>query len=213
MVRRSGTYEEAVDRALLGSVRPGDVVWDVGANVGHYSVKLADSVGHRGRVFAFEPSPANRERLGANATGHANITILPYGLSSQPGRVAFVQGDDQIGATSRLARPEDGASPSLHEIDLRRGDDLIKAGEVSPPDALKIDVEGHELEVLDGLAETLRDPRLRALVIEVHFGLLERSGKHDAPRLIEARLASAGFGLTWIDASHIHATRGASPKG
>jgi FkbM family methyltransferase len=207
MLRRSSKYEEAVDKALLASVQPGDIVWDVGANIGHYSVKLADRVGDGGRVLAFEPSPSNLERLRATTSAYSNITVMQIGLSSTAGRAHFVQGEDQIGATSRLSRPSETAEANAVEVELTRGGDLVASGAVPQPDAIKIDVEGHELEVLEGLSEVLTNPQLRALVIEVHFGLLAEAGRASAPKDIERLLERAGFKRSWIDASHLHATR------
>lgn len=203
LVMRKRDYEEDVDKALLGSVRAGDVVWDVGANVGHYSVRLAEVVGPQGRVYAFEPSAVNRLQLTKATCTHANISIMPYGLSSAAGRLAFAQGEDQIGATSRLVRDGDGSDM----VELRRGDALVSGGDAKQPDAIKVDVEGHELDVIEGLGEVLDSPQLRALVVEVHFGLLAKEGRADVPGLIEQRLAKAGFRLSWIDSSHLLAVR------
>ena len=52
---RSRGYEQALTRAMHSAVRPGDVVWDVGANIGEYAAQFADWVGLDGRVYAFEP--------------------------------------------------------------------------------------------------------------------------------------------------------------
>ncbi len=50
-------YEQKFRHAMLNTIRPGDIIWDVGANVGHYSTVFSDVVGSIGRVFAYEPSP------------------------------------------------------------------------------------------------------------------------------------------------------------
>ncbi len=194
-------YEEEVDRALLSAVRPGDQVWDVGANVGHYSSRLAHAVGPRGRVFAFEPSPLNRQRLAETASGFANIVIMPFGLSVRSGQVAFQQGADEIGATSRLSR--ETAGDGMVSVELHRGDEVVASGIATTPNAIKIDVEGHELEVLEGLGVVLSSPTLRAVVVEVHFGLLAKDGRADVPNRIESTLRDAGFTLRWIDRSHL----------
>ena len=54
------TYEARFMRALNARVRPGDVVWDIGANVGMYTQQFAHAVGRSGRVIAFEPAPTKR---------------------------------------------------------------------------------------------------------------------------------------------------------
>jgi hypothetical protein len=86
---------------------------------------------------------------------------------------------------------------------------VVESGEVDAPNVIKIDVEGHEYEVLLGIPTLLRDRRLRAVLVEIHFALLEDTGRSDQPRLIETTLLEAGFEIDWIDLSHLLATRGA----
>jgi hypothetical protein len=73
---------------------------------------------------------------------------------------------------------------------------------------MKIDVEGFEDEVLEGMPRVLADPRLRAIFLEVHFKLLEQRGKAEAPIHIERMLQSLGFNTRWFkDRSHLQALR------
>jgi FkbM family methyltransferase len=205
------SYEAAVDSALLGALRSGDVIWDVGANVGLYTAKMAALTGPAGRVFAFEPSPTNLERLRTVADAHANVSVMACGLSSRSGTLQLVQGDDDLGATSRLAGA-DGAQTegAVFTVDLRTGDEVIRSGNSAIPNVVKIDVEGHELRVLEGMRETLRERRLRSIIVEVHFGLLAAGGESSAPKAIEAMLSEAGFRLRWIDSSHLLGVRPAT---
>lgn len=205
---RSGkNYEAAVDEALLGALRPGDIAWDIGANVGLYTRKIAERVGAGGRVYAFEPSPANAAQLKANCATLANVTLLNCGLSSQAGRTKFLQGSDDIGATSRIVGAGDIGANALQDVELRRADDIVASGTAPVPDVVKIDVEGHEYDVLEGMADVLANRRLRTLIVEVHFGLLADAGRPEVPGLIERRLASNGFETRWIDPSHLLASR------
>ncbi len=96
-----------------------------------------------------------------------------YGLSSTERQVKFVQGSDDLGATSHLAGADE-TDPQYDVVELWRGDSLIQRGDVETPNVLKIDVEGHELDVIEGMVLASEDRRLRALVIEVHCGLLWR---------------------------------------
>ena len=72
---------------------------------------------------------------------------------------------------------------------------------------MKIDVEGFEYEVIAGLGDVIREPSLRALGIEVHFGILKERGDEKAPARIERYLKDAGFDVSWADPSHILAVR------
>ncbi len=204
-LRASSSYEVAVDGALLNLMRPGDIVWDVGANVGYYSSKMAQKVGPHGRVFAFEPSPINVNQLRATCAAHPHLDVIPVGLSASTGEARFIQGSDELGATSRVTDTDNGAGVVV--VQLRRGDDLVASGEAAAPNVIKVDVEGHELEVLSGLPATLCNPALRALVIEVHFALLERAGRGGAPKQIEQLLKRSGFVISWLDTSHLLAKR------
>lgn len=198
-------YEQAFDTNFSSLLRQGDCVWDVGANVGHYTTQFAATVGPNGRVCAFEPSAANFQRLQEACAGLPNVTCLPLGLGATDSRFAFIQGDDPTGATSRVTTVADEGAQGA--VSIRSGSFVLAAREVPPPDAIKIDVEGFEQEVLQGLGSCLGDPGLRLVGIEVHFGLLEARGLSQVPRWLEETLSAQGFTLHWTDASHLIATR------
>ena len=197
----SPNYEEAFETELLRVVRPGDCVWDVGANVGYYSIKFCEAARPEGRVVAFEPSPINRDRLREALATRQNVTIRSEALGSAPGRFSFSQGRDALGATSRISLS--GAVEDDLTVLVERGDELVKAGVVPMPNVIKIDTEGFEREVIIGLSKTLGSPELHTVAVEVHFGLLVEGGQPRAPAEIEERLRSAGFSTRWTDASHI----------
>jgi len=151
---RSLNHEEAVAEWLLQDVGNDSVFWDIGAYHGHYSV-LASHVG--ASVTSFEPDADNRQRLRENTreiNPDATPTIVPKALSRENAIIedfgSETPGSEAIG---------DGSQ----RVETRRGDDLDGHGQ---PTHVKIDVEGHELAVLDGLVETLRG--VDRIVIEVH---------------------------------------------
>lgn len=199
-------YESPFSKQLMLACRQGDVVWDVGANVGHYTTSFSDWVGVSGKVFAFEPDAANLPRLRSACTGRQNITILGCGLSEKTERSRFL-GDGGDGTTSHVLRSGETIPEGAIEVELRTGDDVVGSGQADVPDLIKIDVEGHELSVLKGLQATLANRRLRKVFVEVHFGVLDRSGRADDPKRIEDILRGTGFKLSWTDASHILASR------
>jgi hypothetical protein len=84
---------------------------------------------------------------------------------------------------------------------------LFPFGLVELPNFVKIDVEGFELEVINGMKKILVRQELKVLGIEVHFGLLTARGMADAPQKIETILGSASFSCSWPDSSHIIAIR------
>lgn len=199
-------YETRYDNSICATLRPGDCVWDVGANVGYYTRLFSERVGNAGRVFAFEPSPVNFSRLRHACGDLSNVQMRQVGLGRDNGRLSFLQGADDLGATSRvLGMAHPAADQTV--VEIRTGTGLIQVGEASAPNAVKIDVEGFELEVLQGLGKELEAPALRAIGVEVHFGILRERGMADAPRQIEWLLERNGFRVRWPDSSHILATR------
>jgi FkbM family methyltransferase len=219
-LRQPRGYEARFERAMFAALRPGDCVWDVGANVGHYTAAFALRVGASGHVVAFEPSPVNFARLTSHLVGFDNVTPLRLALGSATGELPFEQGADELGATSHIceaavagrppSQPPSPSRPGSFLVPVERGRDLVASGRARMPTFIKIDTEGHELEVLHGLGELLDAPELRVLCIEMHFGLLAKSNREHAPRFVEKALVAARFAVSWPDASHLLGERGRS---
>jgi FkbM family methyltransferase len=177
-------YETRYDAAFATALRTNDVVWDVGANVGHYTKSFSERVGTQGRVVAFEPSTVNFPRLLQATQFLANVTLINCGLGKYDDRMYFEQGVDELGATSRVS----GSAATGTLVDIRSGKSLVTAGDAPTPNALKIDVEGHEYEVLLGLGDVLQNRGLRLVGIEVHFEILQQRGEPRIPGEIESLL-------------------------
>lgn len=199
----SSGYEERYDASLTACIRLGDVVWDIGANVGFYTTQFSNLVGGTGKVVAFEPSPANFARLRAACSTLPNVDLQPCALGNASGQLRFQQGDDALGATSRIV--DDDRTADV--VDVRVGDDLISDGALPQPTIIKIDVEGFEVEVLEGLVRCIQSTRLRAVGVEVHFGIVSQRGLAQTLAVIEARFQAANFRVTWPDNSHLLAVR------
>lgn len=196
-------YETRYDNSFSGALRQGDCVWDVGANVGYYTRLFSKRVGEQGRVFAFEPSPVNFGRLASVCASLGNVTLLHSGQGREDSKLRFQQGADELGATSRIVEADSAGVI----VDIRSGASVIHGGEVLVPNAIKIDVEGFEYEVLKGLGEHLKNPGLRVIGVEVHFGILKQRGVPRVPQEIEDMLCRNGFSVSWPDSSHILAVR------
>lgn len=194
-------YEARFGHALLAAVDARTVVWDIGANVGFYTGRCLER-GAR-HVVCVEPAPAAVRQLDSRygAEG-ARVTVLPVALSNAAGTAAFVAEADA--ATNRLSAAAGGGTI---EVPVARVDELVARGAAPAPHVVKIDVEGYEVEVLEGFGALLRAPALRALFVEVHFRLLHERGLDDGPARIESMLAAAGFQTRWLDLSHLAAVR------
>jgi FkbM family methyltransferase len=155
-------YEPDVWKRIMDDVRIGDVVVDVGANVGLYAIALAKRVGDSGKVHAFEPDPANFRALDRHCSLNrvtARVVLYQVAVAGTDGRVAFEAGR---GPESHI-----GGGALVSEVDAVRLDSVFVQDHI---DILKIDVEGFEEEVLKGASELLGDrargPRI--IYVEVH---------------------------------------------
>ena len=166
-----GTNEPAVQAALATHLKPGDVFYDIGANVGFHTVIGARLVGPAGRVVAFEPIPSNAGALRRNLSRNdfANSEVIEGAVSSAAGHAIMLLGDEPTWA--RLADAHGSPTPADRtrtvEVETFALDDLIAAGRIPGPDVVKIDAEGAEIDVLKGMARTLRDKR-PIIVCELH---------------------------------------------
>lgn len=147
--------------ARLGEwVRSGDWVIDVGANVGHYAVRLSQLVGASGRVLAFEPVPETFELLASDiaATGARNVSLFNVAVSARIGAAGISLPRFATGLTNyyMAGLTESGGAFEVLTVPL---DVLMPPQRVS---LVKLDVEGHELQALLGMRKLLlRDhPRL-----------------------------------------------------
>ena len=138
--------------AMAARLHAGEVLWDVGANVGLVSLHFSQPFFALKKIHAFEPSAGPRKALEALLGSQARVSIHPFGLSSsrRQGRMKSRQGDSSYGMVVQSHDPQGRES-----IRLESGDTLVASG-MEPPHLIKVDVEGHEPEVFAGLKETIR---------------------------------------------------------
>jgi FkbM family methyltransferase len=203
-----GHYEDAFGTGLLREIRPGDTVWDVGANVGLYTRQFLSAVGQSGRVVAFEPTEACCQEITRQFEGEPRLTLMPMALGADRGSITMTVEDDACSVTHRVITDGLKAGGPTKTVDVSSA--AIVCDELPSlfPNVVKVDVEGHEGAVIAGMRPILADGRLRCVGVEVHFSLLEARKERGTPRTIESTLAAAGFRVTWVDPSHIIATRG-----
>jgi FkbM family methyltransferase len=135
LISRSDSYEARFNASLTSSIRPGDRVWDIGANVGHYTAIFSSLAGPSGRVYAFEPTPSNFARLKLATGSLANVTAFQLALSDRQSTASFMQGTDDLGATSRVLAGRSGKLDGTGAIDieLTTGDSLLAERLVEAP--------------------------------------------------------------------------------
>jgi FkbM family methyltransferase len=192
-----GDTEIAVQRVLADRLRPGMIFYDLGANIGLFSMLAARIVGPSGRVFSFEPDRETAARLERNVGRNRfqNVTIVPKGVWSTSGKRAFTP--------AASSSPDHGTGRFLRDNELSNSvflecaslDDFVR--EAPAPQAIKCDVEGVELEVLRGAEQTLREHR-PWIICEMH-----NEANDSACRDL---LHKFGYDFNDVDSHHVLAT-------
>lgn len=162
-----GAYEAETSEWLARNLRPGDCFFDVGANAGYFTLLGSRVVGEHGRVVAFEPIPENVEIIGDNIRSNdlTNAQLEPVALSNQNAEVSFtVEGNNANSHLSEVEIVHARSEPArIVKVQARTLDNFVAATGLVP-DAIKVDVEGSELLVLEGARDTLRTHFPRLLV-------------------------------------------------
>jgi FkbM family methyltransferase len=152
----SGKTERPVQHALERLVEPGSVFFDIGANVGFFTLLGARLVGSSGRVVAFEPLVDNAKRLRRNVelNSFSNVDVVVKGVSDASGHRIM---DVRNSATAALL-PADHSGPldGLVRVEVTSLDDFLATRPGLDPDVVKIDAEGHEVEIVRGMLGVLR---------------------------------------------------------
>lgn len=146
-----GSYEYEKQRLFSSTVQAGKIVYDIGANVGYYSLLASQLTGSAGKVYSFEPVPKNIEHLkrilSLNKT--ENVQLIEAAVSRNIGTAKFSRGRNDC--EGRLVST---AESEYFEVDTVSIDALVKERQILPPDIVKIDVEGGEIDVLAGARNT-----------------------------------------------------------
>ncbi len=142
----TGVFEEKQTEILKKMTPVGGVFIDIGANIGYYSLCAARWVGHRGKVYSFEPIPSTLKRLESNIelNKRSNVFIYSWACSSINGERKMVTGKDS--GWSRLEYCDEGDT-LVKVITL---DTFVESIKLSRIDVIKIDTEGADFEVLKG---------------------------------------------------------------
>ena len=152
-------------------VDPGMTIYDVGANIGYYAIMESKLVGNNGRIIAIEPSPDNVTLLQKNLSLNSinNVEVITGAVSDRIGKASF-----HLSHQSNLNTFHAVGSGLKHlsgqSIDVETQTISALSNSFGPPDLIRMDVEGHEVAVLDGALEDIRSGKIRPLVIfETHL--------------------------------------------
>lgn len=199
-------YEPEVIALALSLVRPGDVAVDVGAHIGYFTMRLADAVGERGHVHAFEPVTRNADLLARSVVEsrfESRVTLRRTAVSDSAGEAVLRVGRDTLNTGGAfLGEASTGGDDGLDSVRVPtlRLDD---AGLRRPVRLVKMDVEGAEPRVVRGAQAMLRADR-PFIVSEVHPEQLARVSA-SSPTALFADLATLGYTAHAIEAGAIGA--------
>lgn len=170
-----GIYDLSLTEAIFRLLMPNETALDIGANIGYITSLMANRVGKYGQVYCFEPNPKVYEELLetiSNQKWH-HVTPSSLALSNESGSGFLVVKSDNTGEghlikdlnidTSNLV-----CSQTTYSINYSRLDEFAKFTNISQIDLIKIDVEGHELEVFKGAGEWISKGKVRDILFEEH---------------------------------------------
>ncbi len=187
-----GSYEMNKRQAFEAEIEPGTVIYDIGANVGYFSLLAAVLTGKEGKVFAFEPLPRNIEflRKHIELNKMAQISVIEAAVSDHSGEAYF-----DLGASSAMGHLSEAGEMRVRMVCL---DEMLDKGELLPPDYIKLDVEGAEYEALQGARHLLKTHR-PVLFLDTH--------NRNAHHLTIALLEEMGYRFSILDGKDMQETR------
>lgn len=196
----AGGFETAEVDFVRRHLKAGDVVLDVGANAGLYTLLAAKAVGDRGHVYAFEPGERAvqllRHNIAINKLG--NVTVIEAAVSDTTGQASFaVTGDTALGSLADTGRDDQQIS-SWQTVRTIRLDDAVIEYAIPRVTFIKMDVEGAEKPALDGAPLLLEQTPAPLTVLFEAFETNARAFGYTVPELLDS-LRARGFRLHGFD--------------
>lgn len=192
-----GTYEPELADAVREFVRPGMIVYDVGANIGYVSLLLAHAARPNGRVFAFEALPANIERIRRNVDLNRlgkQITLMPQAVADKSGELTFYVhesvGMGKVAGSAGRREEHYQAEITVRAISL---DEFVYEHGNPAPDVVKMDIEGGEVLALPGM---------RRVLMEHHPLLLLELHGPESEKMAWETLTAAGYSLRAMESGY-----------
>ncbi len=145
---------------------PASVIYDMGANIGYFSLLCSANSDSKATIYAFEPIPANMDVLCRHLLMNKITNVIPVNLavSDQFGLVDFSADNSSVSYTYKKSSAYYGNRATNIKVATASVDTLVKQFGFAAPDILKIDVEGAEYDVLEGAVETIKQYRPKILL-------------------------------------------------
>jgi FkbM family methyltransferase len=192
-------WDELTTKVFKSVVKNGDVVLDLGANLGYYSLLAARLVGERGKVYAFEPEPRNYRLLTKNKelNDYDNIIPIQKAISDRSEIVKLFLSEEDSGAHTIREVVDSREYKRSVDIETIKLDEYF-AGNTCPIDVIKMDIEGSEPKAFLGMSNIISENKDLKIFVEFYPALIKEGGCEPdefVRRLIEDNL----FAVTVID--------------
>jgi len=155
---RHGYFERGLTEMLIRHLRPGLVMYDIGAHFGYFSLLGSALVGSAGHVYSFEPTEATHARLLTNTRLLDNVTPIKHAVYSETTELVFCDMGQKDSSLNHV-RAKDEGERSVDEVRVPAVslDDFVN--DHRPPDFVKVDAEGAEFAILRGMVGVLENQR------------------------------------------------------
>lgn len=187
--------QDAFEIALLrGHIKKSDVVLDIGANIGYYAEILSHLVGDDGKVYCFEPDNNNFNHLKQRVKDLNNVVINQKAVSSRTEKIKIYT-SKELNVDHRTYQPEE--YENVFDIDAVSIDDYLKNEQHSFIDFIKIDIQGFEMQAIQGMENTLRyNPKIKIISEFWPYGL---KGSGSSAMAYFAYLSHMGFKIELLN--------------
>lgn len=184
-------HEPLETRLLMRTLKPGMNVVDIGGNIGYYALLEARMVGAAGKVIAIEPMPRNFEQLCKNVelNGYGQIATHNFAIGDQDGAASMYL----AGKSNHHSLQPNPAPRGVIQVSVRTLDSVLETYDLPRVDLVRMDLEGYEIVVINGMRQTIEkySPRL---LVELHPDLL---GKGAMVNYLQV-LADLGYRVEWL---------------
>jgi FkbM family methyltransferase len=177
-----GIHNEEEAMMVRNNIKKDEIVVDLGAHIGYYSLMMAKLVGKNGKVFAFEPEPRNLELLYKNikVNLYKNVKVIPKAVSDIDGECSLFVGQESFGA-NKIFKPKKTDTQKFEEIKtktIRLDDYFEELGFLKKISFIKMDIEGSEVRALQGMKNILEFNENLKIFTEINRDALEDSNSN-----------------------------------
>ena len=186
-------YEPNQSEIVKKYVHEGDIVIDIGAHVGYYTLLMAQLVGENGKVYSFEPDPVNFQLLkkSVEINGFENVVLIQKAVSNITDKVKLFLGDNNS-AINRIYDATLGDAKESIDVESVTIDEYFKEND-ELVNFIKIDSEGSEVKIINGMKQFLSRNQELVMMTEFFPFLIKKSG--DEPNQYLKSLEKSGFSL------------------